>query len=135
MEKSEKSSKEKLACIKLLFPKKYQQVLAQTDILHGHSKIEFEIIFRNYPDFYRFILIFDEEDFQKDKMPKFEIGIMAKCPKCGQLNMSDGMDSNLIKINQQQLVSTIGKIEKAGEIICWCLICLIDHFRSELIYH
>jgi len=134
MEGSKKLSKEKLSSIKLLFPEKYQQVLAQADILPGHSQVGFEITFRNYRDLYRFILMFDEQDFPKDKIPRFEIGICATCPKCGQLNMSDGMDFGLIKVNQQKLLETIGKLQKDEEVICWCLLCLMDYFGSGLIH-
>lgn len=117
-----------LAAIKILFPEKYQQVLGKAKFERGHSIVPFEIIFGDYRDFYRFILMFDEQDFPQDKFPKgFEIGIFAKCLKCGQINMSGGMDFALIKVNQQSLLDSF----KGSEIVCWCLTCLIKYLGPQ----
>ncbi|MCX6740553.1 MAG: hypothetical protein NTZ49_04980 [Candidatus Parcubacteria bacterium] len=112
-----------------LFPAKYQRSLKTAMICKGRSKRSWEFWFTKHQDMYDFLLLWDKNDFPSEKFPdEFSLGIYAKCPHCGNLQMNGGMDWALIELNSRQLKEVI---KNNGKIWDSCILCLCKHMPGE----
>lgn len=113
--------------IKALFPDKYQDALGKAKLTKSLGA-EFQLTFSTTPDMYDFIRLFNREDFSEEILNRWSIGILGKCDNCGNINMSGGMDANLIELNQ-------GKIndmdEKGIKVLNFCIACQLNLLGSE----
>ncbi|MFC1598550.1 hypothetical protein ACFL2U_00865 [Patescibacteria group bacterium] len=116
-------SDEHVAGLIAKFPDKYKSLVKRAVFQKGLG-VPFELTFTQYDDLNEFLFMFDHDDFPANLFPDgFALGICAKCPQCGKLNMSGGMGFALMELNSRKVKEMK---EKGGEIVNVCLTCQLD---------